>query len=433
MTKFFSVVLWLLFCNNLFAQNKLTLNQAIVAALKNNCDAVILKNKAEIANINRKASIANFLPQANFTLSQTASLNNLHQQLSSGSETKKDNVTGSNINPALAVNWTLFDGMKMFATKSKLEKISEIGTLNYKDTLQTMVAQTIVAYYDIVSAKQQLTALNDAITNSTERAKLAEIQFKIGTSSKVDWLQALVDLNEKKSAAIAQQKLIEQKKAELNRIIAIAPEQNFETDDSIPLNDEMAVIAASQLEQNNLQLKVAMKNIEVSKFVRKEIFSNYLPELSISGAYQFSQTKNSAGFTLLNQVTGWSEGIALNVPLFHGTLTKRQVQVADINVLNAETTYKKIHLLNQTKYFKAQKDYEKAIEILKLEQENILLANENLKIAQERYRLAQSTAIELRQAEQSDSDALTRLLNIRFATKVAETEMLRLMGKLVSE
>jgi outer membrane protein TolC len=60
------------------------------------------------------------------------------------------------------------------------------------------------------------------------------------------------------------------------------------------------------------------------------------------------------------------------------------------------------------------------------------LANENLKIAAERFRLAQSTAIEMRQAETSYSNAMNRLVQSKFALKSAETELLRMMGKLVN-
>jgi outer membrane protein TolC len=432
MRKIFKIIVLVLIATPVFSQDVLTLNQAVELALKNNYDIAILKNKAAIASINSDATIANFLPKAGLSFAQSASLNDLRQRVQTSSiETKKNGVTGSNINPALNVTWTLFDGMKMFATQNKLKRVMEVGELNYQDTMQTMVASAITAYFDVVSAKQQLKALNDAIKISEERVQLAEKQFQVGYSSKVDWLQARVDLNEQKSLIINQTKLIEQKKAELNRILARAPETNFETTDSIPFNDDLSKIAATELDNRNLQMKVAAKNIEVQRFARKEIFANYLPQLAIGGSYGYSQTKNSAGFTLLNQVQGFSEAVSLNVPLFNGTLTRKQVKVADINVLNAETTYNKIHLLTKVKYFKAQKDYEKAIESLNLEEENILLVKENLAIALERYRLKQSTAIELRQAEQSYTDAFTRLVIARFAAKTAETELLRLMGALV--
>ena len=177
---------------------------------------------------------------------------------------------------------------------------------------------------------------------------------------------------------------------------------------------------------------MAEKNRQNSYLSKKEIFSNYLPQLNVMGNYGLSRSKNSAGFSLLNQTNGFSGGVSLYMPIFAGTLTQKQVKVANINTLNAETMYQKIHLQTNVKYFKAQKDFEKAKLILKMEEENILLANENLKIAAERFRLAQSTAIEMRQAETSYSNAMNRLVQSKFALKSAETELLRMMGKLVN-
>ena len=76
-------------------------------------------------------------------------------------------------------------------------------------------------------------------------------------------------------------------------------------------------------------------------------------------------------------------------------------------------------------------DFANAKEVLKLEEDNIKLADENQKIALERFRLAQSTAIELREAQVSYVNALTRLVNARYSAKAAETELLRLQGELI--
>lgn len=421
-----------LWASNSFAQNVLTVNQAIEAVLKNNYDIIIQKNKSEILKTNSEASVANFLPKAGISISKSGSINSIEQKFSNGTETTKDGVTGSNFNPQLNITWTLFDGMKMFAVKSRLKNLSIIGELNYKDSLQTLIAQTIIAYYDIVSANMQLKALNDAIKISEERVTLTEKQYLVGASSKVDWLQARVDLNEEKSLVVNQLNLIEQKKADLNRLMALAPETYFTTVDSISFSDHISLSTLNELENQNFQLLMAEKNRQNSYLSKKEIFSNYLPQLNVMGNYGLSRSKNSAGFSLLNQTNGFSGGVSLYMPIFAGTLTQKQVKVANINTLNAEMMYQKIHLQTNVKYFKAQKDFEKAKLILKMEEENILLANENLKIAAERFRLAQSTAIEMRQAETSYSNAMNRLVQSKFALKSAETELLRMMGKLVN-
>ena len=61
------------------------------------------------------------------------------------------------------------------------------------------------------------------------------------------------------------------------------------------------------------------------------------------------------------------------------------------------------------------------------------LANQNVDIALERYRLGLLTPLVLREAQRSQVDAATRLLDIRWEAKQAETTLRRLMGELVKE
>ena len=68
---------------------------------------------------------------------------------------------------------------------------------------------------------------------------------------------------------------------------------------------------------------------------------------------------------------------------------------------------------------------------LALEEENIVLANENVAIVFEVYKLNSTTLIQLKEAQKSLEDAQTRLINARYNTKLAETELLRLKGEII--
>lgn len=412
------------------AQEVLSVEQAIELALKNNYDIQIAKNRSEISSLNNSAGNAGMLPKVNATLSDNANLNQVNQKFSSGLEVDKNNVIGNNLNASLNISWTLFDGLKMFATKSKLKRLQEIGELNYKDTLQTVVAQTIIAYYDIVSATELARALKDETLVLEERVALAQKRFDVGSSSKVDLLQAKVDLNEAKSLLLTQKKLIEQKKAELNRLLVRNSETEFAVSDSIPFNYEPK-IELNDLEKNNFQLQAALKNVEISKLTKKETFSQFLPNLTANGGYGFNRSQSTAGFSLYNQTYGLSGGFALTIPLFNGLVSLRQYKVAGIQILNSQFALEKAQAQIKINFYKALRDFETAKQILKLEEENILLADENQKIALERFRLLQSTTTELRAAQKSFEEAEVRLVAARYSAKVAETELMRLQGALV--
>lgn len=409
------------------AQEVLTVEQAVEIALKNNYDILLAKNEAEIADRNNSIGNAGMLPTVGATVADNYTLTNLNQKFTNGTEINRNGVTGNNISAGVALNWTLFDGLRMFATKGRLKRLEEIGELRFKDEMQTVVANVMNAYYDVVSSQQQLKAIDEAIRISDERVKLADVKFQVGSSSKVDWLQAKVDLNEQKSNLLSQKKIIEQRKGDLNNLLARNIETDFTVTDSIPFTEPKV---STDLEKN-FQLQTAMKNVEVARFQKKEAFSGFLPNLVGNVGYNYGRSSNSAGFSLFNQTYGLNAGFSLNIPLFNGLNTIRQNKITSIQIMSSQFNLEKVRFQTKLNYYKAMKDFSIAKEQLKLEEENILLAEENQKIALERFRLAQSTAIELREAQVSFVNAQTRLVTARFSAKVAETELLRLQGELI--
>lgn len=430
------VFIVLLSAYNVKAQEVLTVDQAIELALKNNYDVQLAKNDAEIARLANTPGNAGMLPRLSATLTDNFSYSHLDQKLANGTETHKDGVTANTVVPSLNFSWTLFDGLKMFATKGKLKTLQEIGQLNVKDTLQTIVAQVSDAYYDVVAAQQQLRSINEAIELYQLSAKIAETQFQVGLMPKTVMLQAQVDLNSYRSAALNQRNLIDQKKATLNLLLVRPAETDFTVLDSIPFELEPKLITPTELESKNFQTQVAAKYVDVSKYVKREVFSQVLPNLTVGGGtsnagYGFSRSLSSAGFSLYNQSYGPNVGFTLYIPLFNGLVYLNQIKSSKISIVNSEFKYQKVVMQNKINYYNALKNFQTAKAALKLEEENINLAKENNDIAMERFRVAQSTALELRQAQQSYVDALTRLVNARFNAKTAETELMRIQGDLV--
>lgn len=413
------------------AQETLTLEQAIELALKNNYDILLARNEAEIADRNNTIGNAGMLPTVNATLTDAYTLNNLNQRFSNGApDIARSGVNGNNVQAAVALNWVLFDGLRMFATKGRLNQLEQIGELQLRDQIQNTVAQVITAYYNVVGSKQQLKAIEEAIVIADERAKIAEAKFTVGSSSKVDYLQAKVDANMQRSNQFSQRTLIEQRKAELNRLMVRPADAPFEVTDSIIINLNPELTPAD-LEKKNFQLAIAARNIDVAKYAKREAFSGFLPYLNGTVGYGFGRSQSDAGFTLYNQSYGLQAGFQLNIPLFNGLNTIRLNKIAGIQVQSAGFNFENVKMQTNVAYYNQLRNFENAKEVLKLEEENVQLADENAKIALERFRLAQSTSLELREAQLSLVDAQTRTVNARLNAKYAETELMRLQGELV--
>ncbi len=426
---FFAVMLVM---NSTAYSQQLTIEQAIEIALKNNFDIQIAKTDVSIADKNNSIGNAGMLPRVTGTITDNYSITDINQKLSSGSENSGRDAKSNTLAAGVALNWTLFDGGRMFFAKSRLKTLEEISLLDLKERIQNSIASVIAAYYDIVRQEQNLKGFQETIKYNEERLKIAESKFNLGITSKVDMLQAKVDVNAIKAQLYRQQTDIEIAKSNLNNLLARKSEEAFQVSDSINFNATPTLAdLANKLIETNPTIQAFKKRVEVANLLKKESFSQFFPILNFNVGYNYSRNNNQVGFLLLNQSNGLNVGGSLAVPLFNGLNTIRQYQVAKLETQKSSQIYNQTLYSINTGLYNTYKDYTISQQVLDLEEDNILLAKENVNIALERFKLSQSVSLELREAQKSYQDAIIRLVNARYDTKTAETELLRLSGELV--
>ena len=426
----------LIFTKPLFAQNKLTVEQAISATIENNYDIQLLRNDSISYALNKSYARAAFLPRVNATTGLVYNNNNQKQKLADGSKRESKGIRSNNLSGSVQLNWTVFDGFKMFATRDKLNQFVLLGELNIKNQMVTSVANVINNYYNIVRQKQLLKAIEEQMSINEDRVTLAEKKLSVGLGAKPELLQGKVDLNAQKAARLKQQTVIDQLKEQLNQLMNVEMNTRYEVSDTITFADNIILgDLMGTVETTNPQLLVIKKNIDISQLTLKERKAERYPIVTLNSAYNYSKTNNQTvinPFTpLFNRNNGFNYGVGITIPIFNGYNVKRQIQQAqlDIDWLNISYQNQKSQInLGITNAFK---DYELQKKTLALEEENISLAKENVYIALERLRLGISTYLELRETQKSLELAYDRLIAARYNTKLAETELLRLKGDLV--
>lgn len=418
------------------AQRQLTLEEAIATALKNNFDIQLSRNDSAVAALDYSYRNAVFLPRLNATAGTNWNNNNQKQTLADGTKKEQKGVKSSNINAALNLNWTLFDGLKMFATRDKAEEFIKLGELGIKNQVTNSVASVITTYYNIVRQKQLLKAIEEQIELSQERVKLAQYKLDIGVGAKPDVLQSKVDNNAQKSLKLEQITLIAQLKEQLNQAMNVRDTPPYEVSDSIPLNTQLSLGELQNgLEKTNPGLLITRKNIDIANLTLKERKAERWPTVSFNSVYNFTRTNNQTVINpfspLFNQSKGFNYGLTASIPILNNFTNKRNIRQAELDI-----RYQHLFFDNQQSQLNlalvnAFLEYEQQKKALALEEENILLAKENVSIVFQVYKLNSNTLIQLKEAEKSLQDAYTRLITARYNTKLSETELLRLKGQLV--
>ncbi len=418
------------------AQNILQVEQAIATALENNFSIKLLKNDSSSFALDNSYAKAAFLPRINSTTSLVYNNNNQKQTFQDGSKRESDGVKSNILNSSLNLNWTLFDGMKMFATKEKLAEFVQLGSLNIKNQIINTVASVTNNYYNIVRQKQLLKAIEEQMSVNEERLKIAEQKLSVGLGAKPELLQAKVDLNAQKAARMQQLTAIAQLKEQLNQLMNVKLESQYEVTDVIVFQPNIILTEVMTVaEKNNPTLQITNKNIAISKLTLKERKADLYPVLSFNSAYNYSRTDNKTVVNpfqpLFSRNNGFNYGLGLSLPILNGFNVKRQIQQAQLDIDYLNLSYQNQKSQIDVSIVNAYKDYELQKKLLALEEENILLAKENVFIAVERLRLGVSTFIELRESQKSLELAYDRLIAARYNTKLAETELLRLKGDIV--
>ncbi|RTL60411.1 MAG: TolC family protein [Sphingobacteriales bacterium] len=436
--KTISKITFLLFITvTSFAQERvLSLDEAIATALKNNYDIQLAKKDSSSAAIDNSYAYAAFIPRLNATGGIIFNNNDQKQKLASGTTTSRKGVRSDNLSSAVQLTWTLFDGLKMFATRDKLAEFVKLGELNIKNQIINTLAAVINNYYNIVRQKQQLKAIEEQMSISDERVKLADKKLAVGLGSKPELLQAKVDLNAQKAARLNELTLIDQLKQQLNQSMAIAINSSYDVSDTIPFDAALNYDdILNKSEERNPLLQISRKNIDISKLTLKERKAERLPTINFNSAYNFGKTDNKVvlnQFTpLFNRTVGFNYGLSATIPILNGFNSQRLIKQAKLDI-----QYQQLILENQKSQLSlavsnAFKDYELQKKSLALEEENLALAKENVMIALERFRQGVSTYLELREAQKSLEDGYNRLIAARYNTKLAETELLRLKGDLI--
>ncbi|MDD4970596.1 MAG: TolC family protein [Paludibacter sp.] len=413
------------------AQKSLTLNKAVSIALKNNFDILVSGNDANIARENNTPGNAGMLPTAALNGSANYNRNSTFQKYPDGTSVNLPSLNSTSVTAGAQLSWTLFDGGKMFVTKSKLDEIESLGEIQYKDKVLQTLFNVVAAYYDVVRQKQQLKSIRVALNYNKDRVIIAQAGFNAGSLLKTDLLQAKIDLNVIMENQINQQFIIVEAEKTLNLLLGQSKDSTFEITDSIPLNyTPNKTDLVQKLNSSNTSILSFQKQIDIADMSIKEFKSGYLPKVDFRAGYYFSQSTNPNLTIAQNRTLGPQVGGTVVIPLFSAGENKRKVAVAKIQSQSAGYDLQNIRLQLNTILDNTLTDFENQQKLLQIETENNELALENIKISLERLRLGQTTSLEVHLAQEDFVQSNTRLINFRYNLKLAETKLKQLVSDL---
>lgn len=413
------------------AQQLLTLEEAVEITLENNYDIRLSRNTLKEDSLNISPGYAGMLPRVFAQASTNNSIQNISQTRSDGNVIELDNAKNNNLSYGVGLDWTIFDGLSMFARYDQLKELEQLGKAQLQSTLLNRVSEVMITYYDLVQQQQQLVALDSTLVISDQRVELADNRYKIGKASKLEVLNAQVDFNTDKTLYIRQKELYINTKIRLNEIMARDSNIDFKVSDEVMIVtnlqlDELERLAANQ----NPELQAQLINKRISELQLKQIKGNRYPRISATTGYNFSDSESSLGFTTKNNAQGWSYGFAATIDIFNGSNQNRNEKKAKLQIDNTAIAIEQQTQTIKTQLNTAFQTYLTNLSLIDLETSNAEIAKENLNITLAKFKIGTIPTIEFRTAQLNYINASLRLSNAKYQAKLSEVTLKQLAGSL---
>ncbi len=432
-SRTFYFLFFILFLNSFFsahAQNKLSLDEAMSRALKNNLGILISTNDAQQSKNNVTKGNAGFLPNINLVAGETPNTSYSNQSYSTGLKVDKPTFS-NNMNAGVQVSWILYNGKRMNLEYDRLKELQKLGELGIKSRAEQLIYDVMRAYFNVVRQQELYNGLRDQLDLYEERLRIAQTRLDVGKGNQLDVLTAQSDLSVQKTQLLRQEQLIQTGKLTLNQLMTEPVENKYVITDTLAVQTGYdAVRLKNDALNNNVLTDIYKHQTGVSILVAKEIEALKKPLITFSPAFILGRTDNTAGQLLFSQNAGLNAGITFSMPIYDGKNIQRQVNNAKIEIESNKLREQQLVFDLTTNVNLAYQYYVNAVAVIKAEEENLVIAKQSIAIAMERFRLSRSTILELKQIQQVYESGVNRVISARFDAKMAEIDLIRLSGML---
>ena len=412
------------------AQNIMRLPEALNIAFKNSLDIQLAKNNVQSNTILNNIGIAGGLPVVTTSINDNEQLYNINQKLNTG-ETINRNAAGvNNLNSNISISMLLYNGNRVVATKNRLSQLQKQSEELLNSQVQDIIASVTTTYYSIVRHQSFLKTIQRSIAASQQQLEIVQSRQKAGMANNADLFQSQINLNELLQTKLLQDLVIQQAKTELLRLLTLKPDSVITIEDTILVDKTITLESILNSLHQNPDIIASQDQIKINEQIVKETTAQMYPTIRATTGYNFNRNQAAAGNLLLNQSYGPSIGVSIGIPIYNGTIYKRQQKVAEINVQNAELNNKILIRDYNAQVVKSYQTYATTLIQLETEEQNFKLSEQLLNLILKRFQLKETTIVDVMNAQDSFEQSGFRLVNLNYAAKAAEIELKRLANQL---
>lgn len=419
-----------------FAQQILTPGGAVQMGLKNNFAIRIARNNSTVAQNSRQLGRAAFFPVLDVTGSIDGSTSDLTTNNPFRPGGRSDTQTG---NAQVALNWTLFDGFRMFATRQRFDALAEAGEWQTRSEIESKVLEVLQAYFNLVQQRQLLAVARQTRAVSETRFSREKTRRELGSVSSTDLLNAQVAFNNDVAAFLDQELQVTIAQKNLNRLLV------FPVDTLVAVEDEISVApldltyeeVRNLVRTRNSDLLAAMQSRLAAEQDLKITRSSFLPRLILGANYGYTDQSISAGTEnpafpekINNTSTDGRVNLILSFNLFNGFQDKTNYQNARLALQNRQLALQDLQEELLGLAYENYQALQTQLQLISLQEENLKAARQNLQLQEDRYAVGTATSLEFRDAQLNLARTQAAVIAARFQAKMTRLRLEKLVGRI---
>ena len=413
------------------AQKKLKISDAVKLTLENNLDIKIIDNQNKIFKNNASLLNSGYLPKLTSSAGINKSEQNIEIETPNNISGKLDNMKSENSFSSISLQYVLFDNSGRKFNYKKSKELYNKSELEVKEVIENTLLQLYTVFYEVCRLIEEKEIIRSSLEISKSRLERKKTKFDFGQSTKLELLNAEVDVNTDSIRYLNSIKNLSNAKRDLNLVMNVDLNSNYDLDNDVLYNSEENILSFyNDAFENNTKLKIYSKTVDISNFELKSIRSTYLPTLGLIGSYDWNESSNNNPYAFFNKniYDGVSGGINLSWDIFNSGKRITANKNAKVRLENSKIEKEKAYLIFQKELNNSYETYKNNLFILNVQEQSLNTSDNNFQRNLEKYEIGLVSSIEFRNAQINLLNAKLARNTARYDAKISELYFLKISG-----
>lgn len=408
--------------------DELNLADVIELSMCNNPQTRQAWLNTKVGSTTYKKSLASYYPQISVSANYQDSKN------TDFTVDPNAEINGKELSGTLSLNWLLYDFGKREAQVEQTYQAMNSSNFKYNDTLQTVAYNVISAYYNTLSAIEELAAVKADEEASKKSFELAFKKFELGMSSKADTLQTETTYIQRQLETTKQEQTVIESKAKLAKLLGLPPSMDIKlvssyanTSDELLSKKVEDIIDIAMKKRPDLAAKVA--DVKASYAKVRQASATYFPTISGFASKSWIDEDTEIDNVKKDRESR-SIGVKISLPIFTGFENTYSLRNAKFSYAAEKEALQQLEQEIELSVVNAYNSYKTSIKSLTLATKMLESAIENEQVALGSYKAGKGDIISLMEAQSKLVSARKAYISAQYGLYTSKVALLKTAGEL---